>query len=120
MLPGESVPVDGGIVSGLTSVNQAVMTGESLPEMCIRDSRWIYPNQEGANFVFNSALQYELCVLRTKALPALREIQYTDSQFLVANRLIKYLKYFRPIEDESVIPCNSLMREFIGGSCFDV
>ena len=82
--------------------------------------RWIYPNQEGANFVFNSALQYELCVLRTKALPALREIQYTDSQFLVANRLIKYLKYFRPIEDESVIPCNSLMREFIGGSCFDV
>lgn len=82
--------------------------------------RWIYPNQEGANFVFNSALQYELCVLRTKALPALREISYTDPQFLVANRLIKYLKYFRPIEDESLIPCNSLMREFIGGSCFDV
>lgn len=82
--------------------------------------KWIYPNQEGANFVFNSALQYELCVLRTKALPALREIKYTDPQFLVANRLIKYLKYFRPIEDESVIPCNSLMREFIGGSCFDV
>ena len=82
--------------------------------------KWIYPNQEGANFVFNSALQYELCVLRTKALPALREIKYTDPQFLVANRLIKYLKYCRPIEDESVIPCNSLMREFIGGSCFDV
>ena len=82
--------------------------------------RWIYPNQEGANFVFNSALQYELCVLRTKALPALREISYTAPQFLVANRLIKYLKYFRPIDDESLIPCNSLMREFIGGSCFDV
>lgn len=82
--------------------------------------RWIYPNQEGANFVFNSALQYELCVLRTKALPALREIGDSEPQFLVANRLIKYLKYFRPIEDESLIPCNSLMREFIGGSCFDV
>ncbi len=82
--------------------------------------RWIYPNQEGANFVFNSALPYELCVLKKLALPALREIKYTDPQFLVANRLIKYLKYFKTIEDESIIPCNSLIREFIGGSCFDV
>lgn len=82
--------------------------------------KWIYPNQEGANFVFNSSLSYELCVLRKQALPALREIKPTDPQFLVANRLIKYLKYFRPIEDESIIPCNSLLREFIGGSCFKV
>ncbi len=82
--------------------------------------RWIYPNQEGANFVFNSALPYELCVLRNQALPALREIKYNDPQFIVANRLIKYLKYFSPIEDESIIPCNSLLHEFIGGSCFDV
>ncbi|MBO5789212.1 MAG: hypothetical protein J6R42_04630 [Clostridia bacterium] len=81
--------------------------------------KWIYPNQEGADFVFNSALEYELCVLRTKALPALREIAYDDPRFLVANRLIKYLKYFLPIEDESIIPCNSLIREFIGGSCFE-
>lgn len=80
--------------------------------------KWIYPNQEGANYVFNSELSYELCVLRTKALPALREIKTTDPEYLVANRLIKYLKYFRPIEDESIIPCNSLLREFIGGSCF--
>ncbi|MFR7880857.1 MAG: hypothetical protein ACLU5J_04780 [Christensenellales bacterium] len=69
--------------------------------------KWIYPNQEGANFVFNSELSYELCVLRTKALPALREIKSTDPEYLVANRLIKYLKYFRPIEDETTIPCNS-------------
>ncbi len=82
--------------------------------------KWIYPNQEGANYVFNSELAYELCVLRTKALPALREIKYTDPEYLVANRLIKYLKYFRPIDDESLIPCNSLLREFIGGSCFKV
>ncbi|MDD3831899.1 MAG: nucleoside kinase [Clostridia bacterium] len=80
--------------------------------------KWIYPNQEGANFVFNSALPYELCVLRNRALPALREIAYDDPHFLVANRLIKYLKYFKSIEDESIIPCNSLIREFIGGSCF--
>ena len=82
--------------------------------------KWIYPNQEGANFVFNSELSYELCVLRTKALPALREIKSTDPEYLVANRLIKYLKYFRPIEDETTIPCNSLLREFIGGSCFKI
>lgn len=82
--------------------------------------RWIYPNQEGADYVFNSSLYYELCVLRTQALPALKEIKDTDPQYLVANRLIKYLKYFKPIEDESLIPCNSLMREFIGGSCFNV
>ena len=82
--------------------------------------RWIYPYQESADFVFNSALSYELCVLRTKALPALKEIKTGDPQYLVANRLIKYLKYFKPIEDESIIPCNSLLREFIGGSCFKV
>lgn len=82
--------------------------------------KWIYPNQEGANFVFNSELSYELCILRTKALPALREIKNTDPEFLVANRLIKYLKYFRPIEDETKIPCNSILREFIGGSCFEL
>ena len=80
--------------------------------------KWIYPHQEGANFVFNSELSYELCVLRTKGLPALREIKTTEPEYIVANRLIKYLKYFRPIENEDQIPCNSLLREFIGGSCF--
>lgn len=80
--------------------------------------RWIYPNQEGANYVFNSSLSYELSVLCKLALPELQKIGYNDPQFLVANRLIKYLKYFTPIEDESMIPCNSLIREFLGGSCF--
>lgn len=82
--------------------------------------KWIYPWQEGVDFVFNSALAYELCVLKKLALPALKEIKDTDPQFLVANRLIKYLKYFKTIEDENLIPCNSLLREFIGGSCFNV
>ncbi len=82
--------------------------------------RWIYPNQEGADYVFNSCLPYELCVMRNEALPALRAIPETSPQYLVANRLIKYLKYFTPIEDDHIIPCNSLIREFIGGSCFKV
>lgn len=82
--------------------------------------KWIYPNQEGANYVFNSELSYELSVFRAIALPSLREIKPTDPQYLVANRLIKYLKYFRPLENLNDIPCNSLIREFIGGSCYQV
>lgn len=82
--------------------------------------RWIYPHQEGADFVFNSSLSYELSVFRTIAMTSLKQIKVTDPEFLVANRLIKYLKYFRPLEDLSVIPCNSLIREFIGGSCYEL
>lgn len=82
--------------------------------------RWIYPNQENADFVFNSSLGYELCVLKKKAMEALTKIEPTEPQYLVANRLIKILKYFRQIDDDSIIPCSSLIREFIGGSCFDV
>ncbi len=82
--------------------------------------KWIYPNQEGANFVFNSELTYELAVFKKYALPALSKIPQTDSSYITANRLIKYLKYFKDILDEQAIPCNSLIREFIGGSCFKV
>ena len=82
--------------------------------------KWIYPNQEGANFVFNSELTYELAVFKKYALPALSNIPQTDPSYITANRLIKYLKYFKDITDESAIPCNSLIREFIGGSCFKV
>lgn len=98
----------------------AANTIDMWPSVRNGEFKWIYPHQEGVNFVFNSSLLYELCVLRTQALPALREIKPTDPQYVVANRLIKYLKYFRPIEDESVIPCNSIIREFVGGSCFEV
>ena len=82
--------------------------------------RWIYPNQENADYVFNSSLGYELCVLKKQAMEALTQITASDPQYLVANRLIKTLKYFRLIDDDSIIPCNSLLREFIGGSCFHV
>lgn len=82
--------------------------------------RWIYPFQEDADFVFNSELSYEMCVLKKYALASLQEIPVTAPEYLTANRLIKYLKYFKTIDDESCIPCNSLIREFIGGSCFKV
>ena len=79
--------------------------------------KWIYPYQEGCNYVFNSALTYELCVLKKYALPALQEVKSDSPYYIMANRLIKFLKYFKEL-DEKWIPCNSLLREFIGGSCF--
>ncbi len=81
--------------------------------------RWIYPHQEGADFIFNSGLAYELCVMKKYALDSLMEIPRESEHFITANRLIKFLKYFVDIKDE-VVPCNSLLREFIGGSCFDM
>lgn len=79
--------------------------------------KWIYPYQEGCNFVFNSALTYELCIMKKYALPALQEIASDSPYYIQANRLIKFLKHFKDM-DEKWIPCNSLLREFIGGSCF--
>ena len=78
---------------------------------------WIYPNQEGANYIFNSELTYELCVMKKYALPSLQAINNDHPYFIMANRLIKFLKHFKDIDDKFV-PCNSLLREFIGGSCF--
>lgn len=79
--------------------------------------KWIYPYQEGCNYVYNSALTYELCVLKKYAMPALQEVSADSPYYIVANRLIKFLKYFKSMDDKWV-PCNSLLREFIGGSCF--
>lgn len=79
--------------------------------------KWIYPFQEGCNYVYNSALTYELCVLKKYALPALQEVKSDSPHYITANRLIKFLKYFKEL-DEKWVPCNSLLREFIGGSCF--
>lgn len=80
--------------------------------------KWIYKNQEGADYVFNSLLPYELCVMKKHALPILTKIPSDSPYYIKANRLIKFLKYFVDIDDE-VVPNNSLMREFIGGSCFE-
>ena len=80
--------------------------------------KWIYKNQEGADYVFNSLLPYELCVMKKHALPILTKIPNDSPYYIKANRLIKFLKYFVNIDDE-VVPNNSLMREFIGGSCFE-
>lgn len=79
--------------------------------------KWIYPCQEEADFVFNTELTYELGVMKKYALSALQKIDGNDEFFIRANRLVKFLKYVVDIDDKYV-PCNSLLREFIGGSCF--
>lgn len=95
----------------------AEQTLEMWPSVRRGEFKWIYPFQEGCNFVYNSALTYELCVMKKYALPALQEIKPDNPNYITANRLIKFLKYFKDIDDKWV-PCNSLLREFIGGSCF--
>lgn len=80
--------------------------------------KWIYPFIESANYIFNSELTYELCVLKKYALNALLQIPNDSEYFIHANRLIKFLKYFREI-DQYLVPCNSLLREFIGKSVFE-
>ena len=79
--------------------------------------KWIYPFQNDADFVFNSELSYELCVMQKHAIPLLQEVPKTSPNYIAANRLLKFLKYFMPISDKW-IPCNSILREFIGDSIF--
>lgn len=79
--------------------------------------KWIYPYQENANYVFNSELTYELCVMKKYALEMLEQIPNDSEFYIQANRLVKFLKYFLDIDDKYV-PCNSILREFIGGSIF--
>ena len=95
----------------------AERTLDMWPSVRRGEFKWIYPYQEGCNYVYNSALTYELCVLKKYALPALQEVKPDSPHYVTANRLIKFLKYFKDMDDKWV-PCNSLLREFIGGSCF--
>ncbi|MDY0209943.1 MAG: hypothetical protein RBQ91_00865 [Acholeplasma sp.] len=81
--------------------------------------KWIYPYQETANYVFNSELTYELAVMKKHAYRTLNNISRDSEHFITANRLLKFLKYFKDIDDE-LVPNNSLLREFIGGSVFHV
>lgn len=83
------------------------------------EEQYIFPNQEEADVMFNSALIYELAVLKTYAQPLLFGIERTAPEYVEAKRLLKFLDYFVAIPGES-IPKNSLLREFIGGGCFGV
>ena len=84
------------------------------------EERNIFPHQENADIMFNSALVYELGSLKKHAEPLLKEIKEDSKAYREAKRLLKFLSYFKSIEDDSLIPCTSILKEFVGGSCFDV
>ncbi|MFV0528335.1 MAG: nucleoside kinase [Lachnospiraceae bacterium] len=79
----------------------------------------IFPFQEEADVMFNSALVYELACLKVYAEPLLFAINKGEPEYYEANRLLKFLDYFIPIPSD-IIPNNSILREFIGGGCFGV
>ncbi|MEG0962843.1 MAG: nucleoside kinase [Lachnospiraceae bacterium] len=83
------------------------------------EEEYIFPFQEEADIMFNSALIYELAVLKQYAEPLLFEIEKECPEYLEAKRLLKFLDYFLPVPSEE-IGRNSILREFIGGSCFPV
>lgn len=83
------------------------------------EERYIFPFQEGADAMFNSALIYELAVLKMYAEPLLFAIDKECPEYLEAKRLLKFLDYFLPMQSEGITQ-NSIIREFIGGSCFHV
>ena len=81
------------------------------------EEKYIFPYQENADVMFNSALVYEISILKRYAYPMLKELQ-NGMVGLEATRLRKFLNYFLPLEEEKEIPPSSILREFIGGSCF--
>lgn len=79
----------------------------------------IFPFQEQADVMFNSALVYELACLKLYAEPLLFGIEKSEPEYIEAKRLLKFFDYFVAVPSEEV-PNNSILREFVGGSCFDV
>ncbi|WP_432665743.1 nucleoside kinase [Wukongibacter baidiensis] len=82
------------------------------------EERNIFPFQEEADVMFNSALVYELAALKKYANPLLKEISDKEPEYAEAKRLLKFLSYFKSIDDEKNILQTSILKEFIGGSCF--
>lgn len=78
----------------------------------------IFPYQEEADIMFNSALIYELAMLKKYAVPMLSEVGADDPQYDKAQELLRFCSCFQDAEDESDVPNNSILREFIGGSVF--
>ena len=87
------------------------------PSVRSGENKWIFPYQENADAVFNTAMLFELAVLKTQAEPLLEQVPETASEYSEAYRLLKFLKYFKPISNRD-IPPTSLLREFLGGSSF--
>ena len=95
----------------------ALETIRMWPSVRNGEEEYIFPYQESCDTMFNSALIYELGALKSNALPLLEQIGSDIPEYSEANRLIKFLSYFVPVNTDE-IPSNSLLKEFLGGSCF--
>ena len=97
----------------------ATRTLQMWPSVRRGEEENIFPYQESADVMFNSALIYELALLKPYVEPLLYSVKLSDPEYYEAQRLLKFLGYFLSIPGDS-IPNNSLVREFSGGSCFNV
>lgn len=87
------------------------------PSVIRGEQKWVYPFQEEADVMFNSALIFEFAVLKRHAEPILSEVPKFCEEYTEAHRLLKFLQYFVPVPEKE-IPPTSLLREFVGGSSF--
>lgn len=88
------------------------------PSVRAGEDKWIFPYQEYADAMFNSALLFELAVLKENVEPVLRKVPNSCPEYSEAHRLLRFLSYFTPVQDKE-LPPTSLLREFLGGSSFN-
>jgi len=87
------------------------------PSVRAGENKWIFPYQENADIMFNTAMLFELAVIRTQAEPLLERVPENAEEYAEAYRLLKFLRYITPIQYRQ-LPPTSLLREFLGGSSF--
>lgn len=95
----------------------AIDTISRWPSVRKGEDKWIFPFQENANVMFNSAMMYELAALRRYAEPILAQVPHIAPEYSESHRLMRFLSYFNYINDRE-LPPTSLLREFLGGSSF--
>lgn len=95
----------------------ALETIKRWPSVRHGENKWIFPYQENADVMFNTALLFELAVIKTQAEPLLEQVPENAEEYAEAYRLRKFLKYISPIPNRQ-LPPTSLLREFLGGSSF--
>lgn len=98
--------------------HDAIRTLQLWPAVIRGEEKNIFPFQEDADVMFNSALSFELAVLKKHAEPLLQAIDEKESVYAEAKRLLKFLSYFISIDDDNLVPITSILKEFIGGSYF--
>ena len=100
---------------------RAVSAQETIrrwPSVRAGENKWIFPFQENADAMFNTAMLFELAVIKSQAEPLLEQVPENCPEYAEAYRLLKFLRYIKPIPDTQ-IPPTSLLREFLGGSSFE-